>query len=143
VTSILMARDLRPILRISSAVALEWTHPCDTATWASMLPCDSAVCWRLGSSSTRTSVMTTSAPSPASVSASWRPRPREAPVTTATLPDRSNMSYPLKPNRCSLPRDGARDDKPLDLGRALPDLIDLRVPEPFLDRVLLDVAIAA
>src|SRR5438046_3409612 len=95
VTSILIASDLRPIFRISSAVALEWTQPCENATWASMLPCDSAVCCRLGSSSTSTSVMTTSAPMPASVSASCLPRPRDAPVTTATLPDRSNIRYPL------------------------------------------------
>src|SRR2546428_1297848 len=38
--------------------------------------------------------MTTSAPIPASVSASWRPSPRDAPVTTATLPVRSNIAYP-------------------------------------------------
>src|SRR2546421_4571638 len=37
------------------------------------------------------SVITTSAPMRASVSASSRPRPREAPVTRATLPERSNM----------------------------------------------------
>src|SRR5437667_330137 len=40
VTSILIARDLRPILRIASAVAFECTQPCDTATCASMLPCE-------------------------------------------------------------------------------------------------------
>src|SRR5207245_2135751 len=38
--------------------------------------------------------MTTSTPIPASVSASWRPSPRDAPVTTATLPVRSNIPYP-------------------------------------------------
>src|SRR2546426_7552361 len=38
--------------------------------------------------------MTTSAPIPASVSASWRRSPRDAPVTTATLPVRSNIAYP-------------------------------------------------
>src|SRR2546427_13306055 len=38
--------------------------------------------------------MTTSAPIPARVSASWRPSPRDAPVTTATLPVRSNIAYP-------------------------------------------------
>src|SRR5437879_4527464 len=43
-----------------------------------MLPCASAVFCSSGSSSTRTSVMTTSAPWRASVSASWRPRPRGA-----------------------------------------------------------------
>src|SRR5438876_1712529 len=95
VTSILIARDLRPILRIASAVAFECTQPCDTATCASMLPCDSAVCWRFGSSSTSTSVMTTSAPKPARVSASCLPSPREAPVTTATRPFKSNIPYPL------------------------------------------------
>src|SRR5438105_7514357 len=42
------------------------------------------------------SVMTTSAPARASVSASSRPSPREAPVITATLPERSNgMRYLL------------------------------------------------
>src|SRR5438270_11464151 len=60
-----------------------------------MLPCASAVCCSWGASSTRTSVMTTSAPMLASVSASWRPRPREAPVTTATRPERSNIPQPL------------------------------------------------
>src|SRR5437764_3152694 len=110
-----------------------------------MLPCASAVFCSSGSSSTRTSVMTTSAPWRASVSASWRPRPRDAPVTTATFPVRSNMHAPFlfQPDRATRAGDRARDDQPLDLRRALPDLVDLRVAEPLLDRVLLDVAVAA
>src|SRR5205823_7464967 len=149
VTSILMASDFRPILRISSAVALEWTHPCEMATWASTLPWASAVFCSSGSSSTRTSVITTSAPARARVSASWRPRPREAPVMTATLPLRSNIFpssryAPLPdPDRRTRAGDGARDDQSLDLGGAFPDLVDLRVAEPFLDRVLLDVSVSA
>src|SRR6185312_15764586 len=43
----------------------------------------------------------------------------------------------------ALARQRARDDQPLDLGRALPDLVDLRVPEPFLDGVLLYVSVPA
>src|SRR5438093_1528878 len=43
----------------------------------------------------------------------------------------------------ALAGDGARDDKPLDLRRALPDLVDLGVPKPLLDWVLLDVPVAA
>src|SRR6202162_1359473 len=144
VTSILIASDLRPILRISSAVLFECTQPCDTATCASMLPCASAVSCRLGSSSTSTSVMTTSAPWRASVSASWRPRPRDAPVMTATLPVKSNISCLLTPQVDSAARTGdrARNDQPLNLRRAFPDLIDLRVAKPLLDGVLLDVAVA-
>src|SRR6202521_2612676 len=63
-----------------------------------MLPDSSAVFWRSGSSSTRMSVITTSAPARASVSASSRPSPRDAPVTTATLPERSNgmRGFPLR-----------------------------------------------
>src|SRR5579859_7189869 len=146
VTSILIASDLRPIFRISSAVALECTQPCDTATCARVEPCASAVFCSSGSSSTSTSVITTSAPMPASVSASWRPSPREAPVTTATLPSRSNIA--VVPQLADFDRraracDGARDDKPLDLRGALPDLIDLRVAEPLLDGVLLAVPVAA
>src|SRR5438552_11738140 len=100
-----------------------------------MLPGDSAVCWRLGSSSTSTSVITTSAPMPARVSASWRPRPRDAPVTIATLPVRSNIPSRPQLDGAALAGDGARDDKPLDFRCALPDLIDLRVPKPLLDGV--------
>src|ERR1700704_3527969 len=170
VTSILIASDRRPILRISSAVLLECTQPCDTATCASMLPWSSAVFCRSGSSSTSTSVMTTSAPWRASVRASWRPSPRDAPVTTATFPVRSNMFSPLvlpippSPFRPAASRratfplrgkalsdldcaarsgDRAGDHQPLDLCRALPDLIDLRVAKPLLHRVLLDVPVAA
>src|SRR5687767_11899533 len=40
-------------------------------------------------------------------------------------------------------RDGARDDEPLDLRRALEDRVDLRVAVPALDRVLAGVAVAA
>src|SRR5579859_1376749 len=144
VTSILIASDLRPIFRISSAVWFECTQPCDSASWASGLSDSSAVFCRSGSSSTRMSVITTSAPLRARVRASWRPRPRDAPVTTATFPVRSNIAPPLlEPDGGPRTGDRTRDDKPLDLGRALPDLVDLRVPEPFLDRVLLDVAVAA
>src|SRR5256885_16746811 len=42
----------------------------------------------------------------------------------------------------ALARQRARDDQALDLGRPFPDLVDLRVPKPLLDRVLLDVAVA-
>src|SRR5438309_5756408 len=102
VTSILMASDLRPIARISSAVAFDFTQPAPIAAWARKLPDSSAVFWRSGSSSTRMSVITTSAPSRASVSASSRPSPRDAPVMTATLPERSNgmrclLSWKWKP----------------------------------------------
>src|ERR1700704_5012145 len=145
VTSILIASDLRPILRISSAVLLECTQPCDTATWASMLPCASAVFCSSGSSSTSTSVMTTSAPWRASVSASCRPNPRDAPVITATLPVKSNIFLSplyLQVDRAARSRDRARDAQPLYLGRALPDLVDLRVAKPFLNRVFLDVSVA-
>src|SRR5258708_20719379 len=139
----LMARDLRPILRISSAVLLECTQPCETATCASTLPAASAVFCRSGSSSTRMSVTTTSAPCLASVSASWRPRPREAPVTMATFPERSNNLLPPQFDGPALARQRAGDDEPLDFRRAFPDLIDLRVAEPLLDRILLDIAVAA
>src|SRR6202162_3372214 len=143
VTSILIASDLRPILRISSAVLLECTQPCDTATCASMLPCASAVFCRSGSSSTSTSVITTSAPWRASVSASWRPSPREAPVITATLPVRSNNLLPPEVDGAARPRDRARDDQSLYFRGAFPDLVDLRVAKPLLDRVLLDVPVSA
>src|ERR1700694_1413105 len=144
VTSILIASDLRPILRMSSAVCFDWTHPCDNASWASALSASSAVFWRSGSSSTRMSVITTSAPASARVNASCRPSPREAPVMTPPFPFRPNIgNSPPHLDRCALAHDGARDDEPLDLRRAFPDLVDLRVPEPLLDRVLLDVAVAA
>src|SRR5258706_8931042 len=118
-----MASDLRPSLRISSAVEFECTQPCETATCASMLPCASAVFCSSGSSSTSTSVMTTSAPARASVSASCRPSPREAPVTTATLPFKSNIRIPLlQPDSGAQTPDRARNGQPLYLRPALPDL---------------------
>src|SRR6184192_4732239 len=82
------------------------------------------------------SAITTSAPARPSVSASARPSPREPPVTKATRPDRSisigtRQEYFL----C--------DHEPLDLRGALVDLEQLRVAHELLDRVLLDVAVAA
>src|SRR5690348_1437513 len=35
----------------------------------------------------------------------------------------------------------ARDDQPLDLGRAFPDLVDLRVAVPLLYRKIADIAV--
>src|SRR5436309_9978434 len=82
------------------------------------------------------SAIATSAPARASVSASARPSPREPPVTRATRPERSisiatRQEYFL------------RDHEPLDLTGALVDLEQLGVAHQLLDRVLLDVAVAA
>src|SRR6188474_1886545 len=82
------------------------------------------------------SAITTSAPARASVSASARPSPREPPVTRATRPDRS-ISIATRQE------DLLRDHEPLDLRGALVDLEQLRVAHELLDRVLLDVAVAA
>src|SRR6266700_1754357 len=134
VTSILTAVARRPIWRISSAVALEYTQPWLAATWASIELEPSAVVWRFGSSSSRMSVMTTSAPCRASVSASSRPRPREAPVTTATFPVRSNMRMP--PWEPGTVATGRREPASLhQLGNGLRDhwltvLVDGRQPHP-------------
>src|SRR5260370_27546881 len=43
----------------------------------------------------------------------------------------------------SLAGKSARDDKPLNLRAPLPDLVDLRVSAPLLDRAFLDLAISA
>src|SRR5438132_7016949 len=51
-----------------------------------------AVCSSSGSDSIRMSVTTTSAPWRARVRQSWRPRPREPPVTRATFPVRSQKA---------------------------------------------------
>src|SRR5579859_7823528 len=143
VTSILIASDLRPIFRISSAVWFECTQPCDSASWASGLSDSSAVFCRSGSSSTRMSVITTSAPASARVSASCRPSPRDAPVMTATLSFKSNNCSPPQLDGPALTGQSAGDDQPLNFRGAFPDLIDLRVAEPLLDRVFLDVTVAA
>src|SRR5258708_33893135 len=131
----LMARDLRPILRISAGVRFERPQPCEPATCGSTLPAASAVCCRSGSSSTRMSVTPTSAPCLASVSASWRPRPREAPVTMATFPERSNNLLPPQFDGPALARQRAGDDEPLNFRGTFPDLIDLPVAAPLLDRI--------
>src|SRR5207248_366520 len=82
------------------------------------------------------SAIATSAPARASVSASARPSPREPPVTKATRPDRSiSIGTRQEYFRC--------DHEPLDLRGALVDLKQLRVAHELLDRVLLDVAVAA
>src|SRR5215467_6550735 len=82
------------------------------------------------------SAIATSTPARASASASARPSPRDPPVTNATRPERSisidtRQEYLL------------RDHEPLDLRGALIDLEQLRVAHELLDRVLLDVAVAA
>src|SRR5436190_2534994 len=82
------------------------------------------------------SAMTTSAPERASVSASARPNPRDPPVTSATRPERSISIATRQENFL-------RDHQPLDLRSALVDLEQLRVTHQLLDRVLLDVAVAA
>src|SRR5918999_2446275 len=82
------------------------------------------------------SAMTTSAPACASVSASARPRPRDPPVTRATRPLRSI-------SRLTWEKYLPSDDQPLDLRGALVDLEQLRVAHEILDRILLDVAVAA
>src|SRR4051794_19008736 len=81
------------------------------------------------------SAMTTSAPARASVNASARPSPREPPVTSATRPERSISITRHEQLSC--------DHEPLDLRRALVDLVELRVAHQLLDRVLLHVAVAA
>src|ERR1700737_4405335 len=96
------------------------------------------------------SVTTTSAPARASARQSARPRPRDPPVTRATFPLRSIMLARL-PNlrlrlfarqRTPLAGDRSRDHEPLDLGRPLPDLVDLGVAHPLLHRILANVAVA-
>src|SRR5947207_4293725 len=82
------------------------------------------------------SAIATSAPARASVSASARPSPRDPPVTSATRPERSISIATWQ-------EDFLRDHEPLDLGGALVDLEQLRVAHQLLDRVLLDVAVAA
>src|SRR5437016_8104624 len=82
------------------------------------------------------SAIATSAPARASVSASARPSPREPPVTRATRPERS-ISIATRQE------DFLRDHESLDLRRALVDLEQLRVAHQLLDRVLLDVPVAA
>src|SRR5437868_13897133 len=82
------------------------------------------------------SATTTPAPARASVSASARPSPREPPVTKATRPERS-MSIGTRQEYFLC------DHEPLDLRGALVDLKQLRVAHELLDRVLLDVAVAA
>src|SRR5260221_11560686 len=64
---------------------------CELKNWARTEPDSWAFCCRSGSDSMRMSVTTTSAPARARARQSARPRPREPPVTTATLPVRSNM----------------------------------------------------
>src|SRR3954471_7011789 len=89
------------------------------------------------------SAITTSAPARASVSASARPSPREPPVTNATRPPRS---ISIATNGSLIGRrheELFRDHEPLDLRGALVDLEQLRVAHELLDRVLLDVAVAA
>src|SRR5712691_2175624 len=82
------------------------------------------------------STIATSAPALASVSASARPRPRDPPVTSATRPERS-ISIVTRQEYFF------RDHEPLDLRGALVYLEELRVAHELLDRVLLDVAVAA
>src|SRR5207244_4069396 len=87
------------------------------------------------------SAIATSAPARASVSASARPSPRDPPVTRATRPDRSisTGTSALVARHQQL----TRDHEPLDLRGPLVDLEQLRVAHQLLDRVLLDVAVAA
>src|ERR687898_1469147 len=132
VTSHLRASDRRPSLRICSAVASVITSPRAAAACASG-PYTSAAD---SSDSTRMSAMTTSAPARASVSASARPSPREPPVTRATRPLRSI-------SRLTWEKYLPCDHEPLDLRGAFVDLEQLRVAHELLDRVLLDVAVAA
>src|SRR5204862_3443892 len=82
------------------------------------------------------SAMTTSAPARASVSASARPNPRDPPVTSATRPERS-ISIATRQE------DLFGDHEPLDLRGPFVDLEQLGVAHQLLDRVLLDVAVAA
>src|SRR5919204_3178979 len=95
------------------------------------------------------SAMATSAPARASVNASARPSPRDPPVTSATCPVRSIwIAKPAQASRESTSvgsrqEDLAGDHEPLDLRRALVDLEQLRVAHELLDRIFLDVAVAA
>src|SRR5688500_1889359 len=82
------------------------------------------------------SATATSAPALASASASARPRPRAPPVTRATRPERS-ISIGTRHEYLT------GDDQALDLRGALVDLEQLGVAHELLDRVLLDVAVAA
>src|SRR5215211_6733832 len=163
VTSHLSASARLPIALISRAVSSVWTRPCARAACARGPYLSPS---RESSDSTRMSAITRSAPARASVNASARPSPREPPVTKATRPERSistgtpgRWGQVLHCNiRCARRRraavqdltpliagqeDLARDDQPLDLRGALVDLEELRVTHELLDRVLLDVAVAA
>src|SRR5918995_837693 len=82
------------------------------------------------------SAIATSAPARASASASALPNPLEPPVTRATRPVRS-ISIATRQEYLT------RDHEPLNLRSALVDLEQLRVAHELLDRVLLDVAVAA
>src|SRR5215204_6042470 len=82
------------------------------------------------------SAIATSAPARASASASARPRPRLPPVTSAMWPERSSSIATRHEYLTS-------NHEPLDLRGALVDLEQLGVAHELLDRVLLDVAIAA
>src|SRR5258705_4342543 len=82
------------------------------------------------------SASTTSAPACASARASARPSPRELPVTSATRPETSTS---IATREKYLPG----DHQALDLRSALVDLEQLRIAHQLLDRVLLDVAVAA
>src|SRR5215207_2363987 len=82
------------------------------------------------------SAITPAAPASASVSASARPSPREPPVTSATRPERSISSVTWEKY---LPC----DHEPLNLRGPLVDLEQLGVAHELLDRILLDVAVAA
>src|SRR5829696_567709 len=126
VTSHLRASDRRPSLRICSAVASVITSPRAAAACASG-PYRSAA-----DSSDSTRMSATSAPAPASVSASARPSPREPPVTSATRPLRSI-------SRLTWEKYLPCDHEPLDLRGPLVDLEQLRVAHELLDGVLLDV----
>src|SRR5438094_5306228 len=132
VTSHLSASERRPIASISRAVASVRTSPSATAAAASG-PYSSAADT---SDSTRMSATATPAPARASVSASARPSPLDPPVTSATRPERS-ISIGTRQKYLF------RDHEPLDLRGALVDLEQLRVAHELLDRVLLDVAVAA
>src|SRR5829696_4596734 len=82
------------------------------------------------------SAIATSAPARASASASARPRPRLPPVTSAMWPERSSSIATRHEYLTS-------NHEPLDLRGALVDLEELGVAHELLDRVLLDVAVAA
>src|SRR5207302_1549796 len=94
------------------------------------------------------SAIATSAPARASVSASARPSPRDPPVTSATRPERSisiatARAYSRRLRVVARQENLARDDEPLDLGGPFVDLEQLGVAHQLLDRILLDVAVAA